>query len=361
MFSLLTHLLPCLILAGALSSAAAQKSVVIPLVPVSKWRPVSSQKLNLQELAQYGDQVAVDQEFGVRVGVVRQYRLGSLETSAVFEEATDPSSAYGLYTFYQKEGMNPEPGMQLVATNAHEALMTRGRYFIRVLRPASGAVSEREFRSLLAAVGGERLSAANVESLPEALPRQDLIPGSVKYVLGLQAAQQVLPSSFPAHLIGFQDGVEAQLGVYRRGVHRLTLLEISYPTPQIAEARFKTMTDALQLNKDRGPGSVYGRQQGSYAFLVLDSDSATAANQLLDQFKVSQIISWNAPYPGKGSMAYQLVRLVLANLELVLLIIILAIVGGASIFLTKKLILKLFPNSTWVRADKDDMIKLNLS
>ncbi|HEX5481654.1 MAG TPA: hypothetical protein VFZ08_03405, partial [Terriglobia bacterium] len=242
-----------------------------------------------------------------------------------------------------------------------EALMTRGRYFIRVLRPASGAISEREFRDLLASVGGERLSASNVESLPEALPRQGLVPGSVKYLLGLQAAQQVLPSSFPARLIGFQDGVEAQLGVYRHDAHRLTLLEISYPTPQIAEAQYKAMTEAVQLNKDRGPGSVFGRQQGSYAFLVLDSDSATAANRLLDQFKVSQIISWNAPYPGKGSMGYQLVRLVLANLELVLLIIILAIVGGASIFLTKKLILKLFPNSTWVRADKDDMIKLNLS
>ncbi|HEX5481869.1 MAG TPA: hypothetical protein VFZ08_04510, partial [Terriglobia bacterium] len=137
---------------------------MIPLVPVSKWQPVSSQKLNVQDLAKYGDQLAVDQEFGVRAGVLREYRLGSLKAFAVFEEATDPSSAYGLYTFYQNEGMRAEPGMQLVATNSREALMTRGRYFIRVLRPASGAISEREFRDLLASVGGERLSASNVES-----------------------------------------------------------------------------------------------------------------------------------------------------------------------------------------------------
>lgn len=361
MFSLSTHFLPCLILAGALSAAASQKSVVIPLVPVSKWQLVLSDKVDLQDLAKYGDQIAVDQEFGVRAGVLRKYRSGSLEVSAIFEEAADPSSAYGLYTFYQKEGMTPERDMQLVMTNAQEALMTRGRYFIRVLRPPNGVLSEREFRSLLTSIGGARLSVSNLESLPSSLSGRDFVPGTEKYLLGLQAATRVLPASFPAHLIGFQDGVEAQLGEYQHGQNRLTLLELSYPTPQMAQMRFKALGDALELNKDRGPGSVYGRQQGSYAFFVLNSKSVAAANQLLDQFKVSEIISWSAPYPGKGSMAYQLVRLVLANIELVVIIIILAIAGGAGIFLTKKLILKLFPNSSWVRSDKDEVIKLNLS
>ncbi len=362
MFSLLLRLLACLFFAGALPLAAYQKTLVIPLVQASKWQLASSNKLDLNVLEKFGSQIEVDQELGVKSGIERTYRLGSTETSAIFEEAADPSSAYALYTFYRSADMSPVPGMQLTSMNARQAIMARGRYFIRVLRPASGIASNRDFRSLLLMIGGAHLTTENLESLPIALPQQGLVPGSEKYLLGIEEAKRVLPSFFPARLIGLEDGTEAQLGAYVTSHGRLTLLEISYPTPQVAQLRFKAMADGLKINQDRGPESIYGRQEGSYALLVLNSKSAAAANELLNQLKVTQDVSWSPRYQGdKGTTVYQMLELIIANLELVLIIALLAILGGILIFLTKRLITKLFPNSSWSRPDEDELIRLNLS
>ena len=56
-----------------------------------------------------------------------------------------------------------------------------------------------------------------------------------------------------------------------------------------------------------------------------------------------------------------MLRLIIANLELVLIILLLAIMGGIMIFFTKRLITKLFPNSSWSRPDEDELIRLKLS
>ncbi len=362
MFSLLPRLLACLFLAGALPPAAYQKTLVIPLVSAAKWQLVSSNRLDLSSLTKFGSEIQVDQELGVKSGSERTYRLGSVETSAIFEEAADPSSAYALYTFYRSAEMTSVPGIQMAATNAQQAIMARGRYFIRVLRPAPNVPSDRDFKSLLVMIGGARLTTENIESLPTALPQRGLVPGSEKYLLSTEEAKRLLPSFFPAQLIGLADGIEAQLGTYVIQHSRLALLEISYPTPQVAQLRFKAMADALQINRDRGPESIYGRQEGSYALLVLNSKSATAANELLKQLTVTQNVSWSPRYQSdKGTTVYQMLRLIIANLELVLIILLLAIMGGIMIFFTKRLITKLFPNSSWSRPDEDELIRLNLS
>ncbi len=348
-----------ILLFSVLPLAAAQKNVVIPLIPVSKWELTGSTNLPLQALAQFGDQVAVDQELGVQSGTERTYQLGSVHANAIFEEAADPSSAFSLYTFYQNEGMRPLPDIQMVMANARQALMTRGRYFIRVLRPANSGLPENNFRALLIAIGGAHLSIENLQSLPVPLPAQGLIPGTEKYLLGVKTAQIVLPS-FPVNLIGFNEGAEVQMGTYHIGGTRLSLLEISYPTPQIAELRFKTLNEALKLNQSRGLSSIYGRQEGSYALLVLNAASENAASRLLDQFKVAESLTWSPRYRGNQSIAYQLVMLLVANGELVLIIIVLAVTGGILIFLAKRLMLKLFPNSSFVTPDGEELIRLKL-
>lgn len=349
-----------ILLFSVLPLAAAQKNVVIPLIPVSRWELIGSAKLPLQALAQYGDQLAVDQEFGVQSGTRRIYQLRGIQANAIFEEAVDPSSAFGLYTFYQTEGMRPLPSIQMVMASAGQAVMTRGRYFIRVLRPANPGLSEDAFRALLIAIGGARLSIENLQSLPVSLPAQGMIPGTEKYLLGMKTAQIVLPS-FPVDLIGFNQGAEAQMGTYRSGDARLSLLEISYPTPQIAALRFQPLAQALKINQNRGPGSIYGRQEGSYALLVLNATSENAASRLLNQFKVAESLTWSPRYKGNQSIAYQLVMLLVANGELVLIIITFAVVGGVLIFVAKRLILKLFPNSSLITPEGEELIRLKLS
>jgi len=350
----------CLILASSPLLHAGQKSVVIPLISVSDWRLVDSVKVAPQDLARFEDNLPVDYEFGVKSAMERTYQLNGLKATAVLEEAADPSSAYGLYTFYQNEGMRSAPGIQMAMIGSHNALMTRGRYFIHILGNPGSKLSADDFRSLLTIIGGTRLSSQNIESLPAPLPKQGLIPGTERYALGIETAKRVL-GSFPAGLIGFQDGVEVQTGAYRIGPDRLNLIVISYPTPQLAQLRFGAMQHVLQINQRRGPGAVFGLRQGSYALLALNAQTKASANRLLGQLKVTESVSWNARYRSQSAFTLQVLELVIANLELVLVIAGFAFLGGITIFLGKKLIMKLFPNSPWPRSDEEELIRLKLS
>ncbi|MGH9438850.1 MAG: DUF6599 family protein [Terriglobia bacterium] len=349
-----------LILAGSRTMLAGQKDIIIPLVPVSNWNLVSSTKLTFQDLSAFGDQLPVDHEYGVQAAVERTYQLGYLKATAVLEEAADPSSAYGLYTFYQNESMRSTPGIQMAAIGSHDAVMTRGRYFIHVLEQPNSSLSAQDLHSLLVKIGGKKLSEQNIESLPAPLPRQGLVPGTEKYLLGVEAASRVL-GSFPVNVIGFQDGVEVQTGVYRVGSDRLKLIEISYPTPQLAERRFETMQRALQINQGQGVNAVFGRQEGSYALLVMNAPTKALADRLLGQFGVAETVSWNARYRSQAQFTYQVLQLVIANLELVFILGGFAILGGVFIFVAKKLIMKFFPNSPWPRPDEEELTRLNLS
>lgn len=366
------RLWPCILfLSAALpfaALAASQKSVVMPLLPLPTWTLKSEEKLSLQDLTRFGDQATVDKELGVTSAGERVYSRRDMQAGVIFEEAADPSSAYALYTLYQSSGFAPVSGVQLAVIGPKFALMARGRYLFRVLRDSNPAMTDADVRSLLIAVGGERLSVENLQSLPQMLPQRGLEPGTEKYLLGPESAKLALPS-FPASLIGFEDGVEAHLGAYRLGGAKMNLLQIDYPTPQIAESHFQAMAKALHINEEgqstlgrkQGTAPIYGSRHGSLALLVLGAPSQAAAEAFLGRFKTRQIVTEAPEYPRKDNFAMQMVDLVLANGELVVILCILGILGGVLIFLTKQLIMKLFPKSGLIRADDDILIRLKIS
>lgn len=350
---------PCLILAVTLPLAAAQKSVVIPLLPAPAWTLESRTDIPLDQLSSYCDQAAINKEAGVTAASRRIYRGRSGQVAVIFEKTADPSSAYALFTLYQTRRMSPVPGVDLAVTGPQYALMARGRYFIRALIPASGVLTEHDLRTLLIAIGGAQLSAENTYALPSPLPSRGLVPGSERYMLGPAGAAFAFPS-IPANLIGFADGVEAKAGTYIRRGERLVLFEISYPTPQLAQIRFPDLASALHLNQGSGPGAVYGKLDGSYAVFVLNAKSHAAATDFLSLFKIREIVSSVPTHPAGENFVLEIVQLVIANGELVGVILLLAILGGCLIYGTKRLILKLFPNSGIVKSDDEILIKLRL-
>ena len=164
--------------------------------------------------------------------------------------------------------------------------MARGNNFIRFLHGKDSPPSDSDFQALLVFVGGSKPSKSAIMSLPSPMPPKGLVPGSEKYILGLEAAKRVLPS-FRTDLIGFEQGAEVQLGQYQTGKGTSTLMSISYPTPQIARVRFGALTKFLGLNQDHGADSVYGRRHRSYVFLALNAGNAETASALMDQFQVT--------------------------------------------------------------------------
>jgi hypothetical protein len=351
--------LSALTLSAARPLSCAQNVSVIPLVPAANWRLAASQGLGVDEIQKYGGDPAVEREYGVKSFELRTYQLDRVRAEVVLEPAADVSSAYGLFTYYQNESMHPEKAIQLAMTGPEVSLMARGRSFIRFLRPKDSPLSESEFCALLIFVGGSRPASYSLANLPPPLPSWGLIPGSGKYIIGPEVARRVLPN-FRTDLIGFDEGAEIQVGEYLVGNSRSTMMEVSYPTPQIARLRFGAMSDLLGLNQDHGADTLYARREGSFIFLALKANNKAAAKKLLDQFKVTQQLSWDEKYPGNKTIGRQLFELIMANVFLTLLLAGGGIAGGVLIVLSRRVTARYFPAWEWGHPEAERLIRLNL-
>ena len=351
--------LSVLTLSAARPLSCAQNVSVIPLVPAANWRLAASQGLGVDEIQEYGGEPMVEREYGVKSFELRTYQLDRVRAEVVLEPAADVSSAYGLFTYYQNESMHPEKAIRLAMTGPEVSLMARGRSFIRFLRPKGSQLSENEFRALLIFAGGTRPASYSLANLPSPLPSWGLIPGSGKYIIGPEVARRVLPN-FRTDLVGFDQGAEIQVGEYLVGSSRSTMMEVSYPTPQIARARFGAMSDSLGLNQDRGANTLYARREGSFIFLALKANNKAAAKKLLDQFKVTQQLSWDEKYPGDKTIGLQLFELIMGNVLLTLLLAGAGLAGGVLIVLSRRVTARYFPAWQWGHPEADRLIRLNL-
>ncbi len=340
--------------------SAQEKPFIMPLVPAADWRQVDSQPLPLRAVSKYSGDPAVEQEYGVTALELRTYQLGKTRTKVLVEPAPDAVSAYGLLTFYQTQAMMPEKSIELAVGDATQTLMARGNNFIRFLHGKEPPPSESDYRALLVFVGGSKLSKSEMRSLPSSMPPKGLVPGSEKYLLGLETAKRVLPS-FRTDLIGFEQGAQVQLGQYQSAKGTSTLLSISYPTPQIARVRFGALSSFLGLNRDHGEDSVFGRRYRSYVFVVLNAGNAGTASALMDQFQVTEDVSWDQPVAPERTFTLQLVHMILAILLLTAFLIGACVVAGVLFYLSRRFAAKFFPDSQWAHPDDNQLIRLNLN
>lgn len=370
----------CFAFLAVTAPTRAEKPSVIPLATSSQWRLVNSGKLDIGAVRDRGGDPAIEKEYGVKSLERRTYTLYPEDESVevIFESTQDVSSAYGLLTIYRTEAMTTLKDLPLTEIGRDTALMARGRVFIRVVAPrietaagvpaAKAERSERprefpfslaELRPLLLLVGGPGPPPGDLRNLPAPLPATGLIEESQKYLLGQESARRFLPS-FRTDLIGFSQGAEIRLASYRSGDSRVRVLAVNYPTPQIARLRFEAMEKLLDINKERAAESIYGKRTGSYVILVLDANSAAAANRVLDQFSSSGYIMWNERYSGDKSIVMQMVELVLANLFFSFFLAGFSFVGGIIFFASKIAARKWLPNTSWGQPDEATITKLNL-
>ena len=95
------------ILASSAALAGAQRTTMVNLASLPKWQLQKSQNVSLNDVRAWGVEPSVDREYGVTKVEIRTYSKDDQSVQAVVEKAADPSSAYGLLTFYQNESMKP--------------------------------------------------------------------------------------------------------------------------------------------------------------------------------------------------------------------------------------------------------------
>jgi hypothetical protein len=334
-----------------------EKPTIVSIVPNLDWQLESSVTVDPSALARWAGDPAIEREYGVTTLTARTYSSEGHTADVLVEQASDPSAAYGLWTFYRTPEMTPVHGMLLTLASPQKALLVRGAAFIRISLRGQEALPEDEERALLKTVGGPLPSARAFEQLPPGLPSHDLIRGSEKYILGPLAAARELPS-LPTSLFGFDEGAEVQTAEYSTGAgHPLTLAAINYPTPQIASAAFDGISKNLSQS---GDSKISARRQDTYVFIVVNAPSPSSAERFLDQFKVTKVISHDEGNPDEGTDVVALVRLLITNGILIVGIVVLSLAGGLLVFVSKRLARKWFANSVWVQGEEGGMIVLNL-
>lgn len=345
---------------GALASCGAlvgaQRTTIVNLASLPEWQVKNSRNVSLNDVRQWGVQPPVDREYGVTKVEIRTYEKGNQNLQVVLEKTPDPSSSFGLLTFYQNESMKAAKGMKLAVLGSEEGLLARGTFFVRAKRPPK--MSETDFRSALIAIAGASPSARALALLPPSLPPQEMVSGSHKYILGPVAMQRAVPS-LPANLVGFGQGAELQTATYRLSGKNIMLVFISYPTSSIARARFATFQQNLGVNQKGGPGAVYGELKRSYILIVQNARSKQMAARLMDRLHIEQQISWDQPPPPKP-VTIQMFHLILGNIILVLLLVGMAVLVGVLLFASRRVAARYFPHSEWARGYEDSIIRLNL-
>ncbi|HEV2424340.1 MAG TPA: DUF6599 family protein [Terriglobia bacterium] len=346
-------------LIGIRALDAQDKGSVVTLIPTAHWQLTSSNPVNASALGSWGGDAAIEHEYGVTSYTAHSYTFANHKADVLIEQAADPSSAYGLLTFYRTPAMTSLDGSALTVAAAGKALLARGPAFIRVSVSAPEALPLGDYTALLRLIGGPPPPRRALSQLPEPLPSRGLVDGSQKYVLGPIAAAKVLPALKPK-LIGFDEGAELQTGTYRTGSSSgtLTLAAINYPTPQIARSEFDAINKALC---QPGTNSFACRRRDTYVLIAMNAPSQGAADQFLKSFTVSKTISQDQGNPGDDGSVWQMLRLLIANGVLIMTLVVFSFAGGILVFVSKRLARKWFANSIFVEAEGAGIIILDLS
>jgi hypothetical protein len=262
----------------------------------------------IEQLA--GERSNILREYGITSGERREYTSGNDRITVTLYRMVDPSAAFGAFTFYR----DPDMALTVPITSASYAAGKRGRELLVVgnLMIDVNAGNLQMAAADLNALAKSLAAQADRRPYPPIatfLPREGLIPGSERYVLGPLALAEVFPAAQtnPTDWAGFSSSAEALVGRYRlsdkpsggqRPAEGLLLL-ILYPTQQLAADRYNELGKSFALNVDpelaRGKPTLFGTRSSALIALLSGVQSREAAAGLLNQVRYSSEVTWNEP------------------------------------------------------------------
>ncbi len=209
-------------------------------------------------------------EYGFTGGVTADYKREGETLSLRALTFQDASGAYGAYSFYRQNGWPKEEIGAGATSNHNRVLFWAGATVVDAnfsqIGPMSGAELRELARQLPMPQGGRALAPPILADLPQA----NLDGQTAHYALG-PAGYAGAGGVLPAELAGFDRGAEAVTANYtlRSGPATLTILD--YPTPQMAAAEEKKISDYIQAGK----ASAGKQAQPEWTKALEDSDLAS--------------------------------------------------------------------------------------
>jgi hypothetical protein len=278
----------------------------------------------------------------------------------------DASGAYGAFTFYKTPEMLTEKIGDQGSSLNQRVLFYVGNIVVDAVFDKLTAMSAAELRELSGLLPRPAGSARSLPSLPTYMPRQSYVKNSAKYVVGPIGLEKV-GAPLPASLVDFSSGPEVVLGKYNTSAGEVTLMLISYPTPQIAAERLKQIDAAHQPNTQQQPGSAsivdigpfFDKRTGPIVAIAAGPLSQSEAQSLLGAVNYDADVTWNENtyLTKKDNLANLLVNIIL----LCGILIGLALVAGVAFGGIRILVKRLFPDRVFDRPEDMEFIALHLS
>jgi len=273
---------------------------------------------------------AVLQEYGFADSETATYtREDGRKLTIKAAKFNDATGAYGAFTFYRQAAMRTEQIGTKAASANDRILFFRSNLLVDASFDRVTAMSAAELRELAGMLPAASGSAGNLPTLPEYLPKNDVVENSAKYILGPQA------------LLAVKDGP-------------LTLTLLQYPTPQIAGARLR----ALQSAQQAAPGSLLARRSGPLVDVVTGATSTNAAQTLLSSVNYEAEVTWNEAT--SISKRDNIGNLIVGIFALIGIILLISLIFGVFFGGVRIVMKRLFPDRVFDRPEDVEIIQLHL-
>lgn len=221
-------------------------------------------------------------EYGLQETEQAEYSLGAERFTAAAFRFRDPTGALAAFQWQSPAGATPSTLGKYAVETPQAALVAFHNYLFRF----DGRKPQvAEMGPMLGVL--PRLDQSPVPSLPGFLPSENLVPGSMRYVIGPASLEAFEPRIQPS-LAAFHLGTEAQLARYKTQGGDLALAIFSFPTPDLAR---ECVAEISKL-----PGAMVKRS-GPLVAVILSPSDKDAAERLLARVNYQATISWSQHVP----------------------------------------------------------------
>src|SRR5271169_1712679 len=265
----------------------------------------------------------------------------------------DATGAYGAFTFYRQPAMRTERIGTKAASANQRILFFRDNLLVDANFDRLTEMSAAELRELAGMLPAAKVSAANLPTLPEYLPKNDVVENSAKYILGPQALVAAKVPLTPEQ-VDFSHDPEILVQDYSSKSGPLTLILLQYPTPQIAGERLR----ALQSPQQSSPNMLLIRRSGPLVDVVTGATSSDEAQRLLTSVNYEAEVTWNEAT--SLSKRDNIGNLILAVFALIGIILLISFIFGVFFGGIRIVVKRLFPNRVFDRPEDVEFIQLHL-
>jgi hypothetical protein len=237
---------------------------------------------------------AVAKEYDFVSGEHATYTHGADSLDVTLYKMTDPSGAYGEYSFLRTPDMPRADLAEHSSMSSGRALVLAGNAVLDI-RGASLSKLDGALKSLVTAVD-KNVQQGPLPWIGSRLPADNMIQRSDHYILGPVALNRFFPLGDDDWL-GFSHGAEAETAQYQLGGKTATLLLADFPTPQIASDELSRLEKRFNVNgSNSGGGSpLFAKRTVTMLEIVMGASTQAEAGQLLNQIESGTQVTWNEP------------------------------------------------------------------